>query len=660
MEELGLLKDLLVVFIVASVVVYALHRIRVPAVVGLLLAGVVVGPYTLGLVHEEENVRLLAEIGVVVLLFTVGLEFSLSRLVKLWHVMLCIGLPQVLICGIGACLVMYWHIGAWGSAIFAGMLVAMSSTAVVLKLLIDRGELPAPQGRISVTVLLFQDLLVMVFMLTLPLLAPQTTAGESVWFGLLKGLGAMLAVLLATRFLIPQLLYHVVRTRNRELFLLLIVAVCLGTATMTAACGLSLALGAFLAGLALSDSEYAQQTLSEVLPFRDTLSSLFFVSVGMLLDMSYVIEHLPIVTATVAAMMLLKFSAVALPMLISGYPLRLAVLSGLALAQIGEFSFVLANRGGSLGLLSASDTQTFLAAAVITMALTPAMMAIGPKLVDWLPNFGSRRNWFTDDAEAEEHASLNKHVIICGYGINGRNVARILTDINIPFVVLEMNPVTVREQRRQGLPIFFGDCSRVAVLEHAGVHQASALMVAISDPATTRRAVQTARSLNENLHILARTRYLLDVDDLRRLGADEIVPEELETSIEIFARLLEHYHVPRNLIWDYVDRLRSDHYGALRDERRAPQRVQLPTEVLSQIDFELCLIRPDSPVVTRTLAEINLRAQTGATLIAVRRGVEMLTNPGPDFAFHEQDIAIILGDRPQLDSALLVLDPTLA
>jgi CPA2 family monovalent cation:H+ antiporter-2 len=234
-----------------------------------------------------------------------------------------------------------------------------------------------------------------------------------------------------------------------------------------------------------------------------------------------------------------------------------------------------------------------------------------------------------------------------------------LRDVEIGFVVLEMNPVTVREQRNLGLKIYFGDCSRVAVLEHAGIGQARALVLAISDPATTRRAVQTARLLNPKIHILVRTRYLLDVDDLRKLGADEIVPEELETSIEIFSRLLEHYGVPRNLIWQHVERLRSDHYEALRDDRHAMLRVELPKEVLSQLDVELCALRADSPAVGKTLAEVNLRAHTGATLIAVRRGGEMLTNPGPELQFAEGDIAILLGERAQLDRALLALDPTM-
>lgn len=660
MEDFRLLTDLLVVFIVAATVVFVFHRLRIPAVVGLLAAGVLVGPSGLKLVHDTENVRLLAEIGVVVLLFTVGLEFSLSRLTRLWDVMLMTAVPQVLICAAVAYVATRFHFDTWQPAVFVGMLVAMSSTAVVLKVLIDRGEIASPHGRIAVAVLLFQDLLVMVFMLALPLLATHQNHGENPWLSLARGVGVMLGILLATRYLIPSLLFGIVQTRNRELFLLVIVALCLGTATLTAWTGLSLALGAFLAGLALSDSQYAQQTLSEVLPFRDTLASLFFVSVGMLLNLSFVGQHLGLVAVTVVGLVVLKFFSVALPLVISRYPLPLATIAGLSLAQIGEFSFVLAERGRELGLLTGTDSQTFLAAAVITMAITPLVIAAAPWLASWLPEGKGGFGLTPDDEGQAAGLHLQDHVIICGYGVNGRNVAHTLKKVGIPFVVLEMNPVTVREERRAGVPILFGDCSREAVLEHAGIHQARAMVVAISDPATSRRAVQVARALSSRLHLLVRTRYITDVEPLRKLGADEIVPEELETSIEIFARLLEHYDVPRNTIWECVEQLRRDHYEALRDDHHALTRVQLPAQVLSQIDVELVSIREGSPAVDKRLTDINLRAETGATLIAVRRGQDMLSNPGPDFSFQLRDVAILMGDRQQLDRALLALDPSLA
>jgi CPA2 family monovalent cation:H+ antiporter-2 len=238
-------------------------------------------------------------------------------------------------------------------------------------------------------------------------------------------------------------------------------------------------------------------------------------------------------------------------------------------------------------------------------------------------------------------------------------VARTVRDIDIPYVVLELNPVTVRQCRAAGVPIHFGDCSRPVVLEHMGIHTANTRVMDISDPATTRRAVQVARSLNPKLHIIVRTRYLTDVEDLRRLGADEIIPEELETSVEIFARVLARYGVPRNLILDVVDRLRRDHYGVLRDLGHSPTKVELPMDVLDQLEVELCLLKPDSPAVGKSLAETRLRAETGATVIGVRRGRETLANPGPDFSFQGDDTVILLGDRPQLDRALMALDPSL-
>ena len=660
MEPLNLLQDLLVVFAVSAGVVFLFQHLRVPPVVGLLVAGVVMGPYGLRLVAEVERVNVLAEVGVVVLLFTVGLEFSLSRLWRLREVMLTIGVAQVFLTGGVAMLATAWYLETWGQAIFAGMLVAMSSTAVVLKLLGERGELAAPHGRLAVSVLLLQDFLVLVFMVMLPVLAARADGENALWLSLARGLAAIAIVLLAARYVVPPVLFRVVRTRNRELFLLTIVVVVLGTAALTASSGLSLAMGAFLAGLALADSEYAHQTLAEVLPFRDTLSSLFFVSVGMLLNVGFVAEQWPLVLITVIAITLLKFSAVALPTWLAGYPLRVAVLAGMALPQVGEFSFVLASRGiGEFELLRPEDYQTFLAAAVLTMGLTPLAIAIGPKLVERLPVTTHRSTRLTRvllGEHGETAGPISDHVIIAGFGVNGRNVARGLREVGVPFVVLEMNPITVRELRREGEPVYFGDCSRPAVLEHAGIRSARAFVVAISDPASSRRAVTIARQLNPQVHILVRTRYVAEVEELRQLGADQIIPEEFETSVEIFSRVLREYNVPLNVVEDLIGRLRRDHYGVLRDHAHPFGPVELPFNVLADIDVESCLLRAGSPVAGQTLGELNLRAETGATLMAVRRGDRLVSNPGSDFRIEMGDIAILVGDRAQITRAMALLE----
>lgn len=660
MEPFSFLRDLLIVFAIAAGVVFLFQRLRVPSVVGLLVAGVLIGPYGLSLIHDTDRVETMAEIGVVVLLFAVGLEFSLPRLVGMGRLMARVGVPQVLVCvAVGAGMTA-WHFGDVRPAVFVGLLLAMSSTAVVFKLLSDRGEMASPQGNVAAAVLLFQDLLVVVCMVILPLLAERGEDEPPLWYSLGLGTGVVALMLVVGRYLVPHLLFQVVRTHNRELFLMVLVLLCLGSAALTASMGWSLAVGAFLAGLALSESEYATQTLAEVLPFRDTLSCLFFISVGMLLDIGFLFANLSLVLVTVLAVVVLKFVAGALPTLLAGYPIRIAVLSGAILAQIGEFSFILAERGSALGLVDHAEHQTFLSAAVVTITLTPLLIAIGPRLADWFAELPLPERWRIGPwaAEAAElKVAARNHVIIVGYGLNGRNLARVLQAADIDYVVLELNPETVRQARKRGEPVYYGDCTRPAVLEHVGLDSARQLVVAISDPASTRRAVEAARRSNPTLHIIVRTRYLSEVQELRLLGANVIIPEEFETSVEIFAQVLREYDVPRNLIFDLIERVRSEQYEVLRDVSVPAMRVVLPhSNILEKLEIKSSWLRHHSPAHDRTLRELNLRTATGATLIAVRRGRELFLNPGPDFRLHADDIVILIGDLAQVERAIELLD----
>ena len=574
------LADLVIVFAVAAAVVFAFGLLRLPSVVGLLVAGVLVGPYGLSLVSDLHVVEVLAEIGVVVLLFTVGLEFSLSRLIIMLPTMARVGLPQIV--GTTALVTMatWWYLGTLPQAVFAGMLVAMSSTAIVLKLLADRGETAAPHGRVAVAVLLLQDLVVVAAMLAVPLLASaagvrspsQATAPVGHAAGLFAnpvasvaaGLAAVAAVLAVGRLLVPRILHEVVRLRNRELFLMTIVLACLGTAAITAQVGLSLALGAFLAGLLLSESEYGHQAFTEVLPFRDTLASLFFVSVGMLLDVRFLAEHAALVAVTVLAIVLGKTAMTVIPALLAGYPPRTSLLAGAALAQVGEFSFVLGSRGAEAGLLDRDDYQTFLAAAVLTMAATPLLAAALPGWLDRLSRSRLCGWWLADRTPPAGRQELSDHVIIAGFGLNGRNLAAALAEFGVPHVVLELNPETVRRERALGLDIHYGDCTRAAVLEHVGIARARAYVLAISDAASTRRSVQIARELAPGVRIIVRTEYVLEVEELRHLGANEVIPAEFETALALFDRVLSIYDVPEATIDDRADRMRLENYGFLR------------------------------------------------------------------------------------------------
>jgi len=666
MEGMHFLRDLLIAFAVAGVVILLFNRLRFPSVVGLLTAGIVVGPHGLGLIREEENIHTLAGIGVVILLFTVGLEFSLPRLVGMSRLMARVGCPQVLVCVAVGMAGTWAYFGDIRPAIFAGMLLAMSSTAIVFKLLTDRGELSSPQGNVAAAVLLFQDLLVVACMVLLPMLSikPADPNAMPAWQSLVLGAVVVAAMLLGGRYLLPWILFQVIRTQNRELFLITLVLVCLGSAALTGAMNWSLALGAFLAGLALSESEYATETLAEVLPFRDTLSSLFFISVGMLLDMRFVLTHPLLVAALVLAVIVIKLLAGGLPVVFAGYPLRTAVLTGVALAQIGEFSFILAERGLELEILNRDQYQSFLAVAVLTIALTPALISAGPRIADFLERLPIPARWRSGRSQGlgvTEPVSANGHVVIVGYGLNGRNLARVLRATDIPYTVLELNPETVRQARASGEPVYYGDCTRPAVLEHLKVANARMFVVAISDPTSSRRAVQLARRLNSRLHILVRTRYLSEVPELRRLGANAIIPEEFETSVEIFARVLREYEVPQNLIFNLVARVREDQYEVLRDLKLPTMRMVLPhRDVLERLEIASCWIRSSSPVVGKTVGELRLRSVTGATLVSVRRAGKLILNPGPDLRFEADDTAIFLGDKSQMNRAMCMLDPELA
>jgi CPA2 family monovalent cation:H+ antiporter-2 len=585
-----LLVDLVVVFAVATLVVFTFGLARLPSVVGLLVAGVLVGPYGLSLVGDVETVAVLAEVGVVVLLFTVGLEFSMTRLVGMLPLMARIGLPQIAATTAMVAAATWWYLGTLPQAVFAGLLVALSSTAIVLKLLADRGEGSTPHARIAVAVLLLQDLLVVAAMLAVPLLAqsagvapdanaPPRAAHAAALPGgpppfanpvlaVAVGLAVVAGVLLAGRLVVPRMLHAVVRLRNRELFMMTIVLVCQGTAALTAHDGLSLAHGAFLAGLSLSESEYGHQAFTEVLPFRDTLSSLFFVSVGMLLDIRFLVHNAALVAVTVVAILVAKTLATAVPAWASGFAPRTSLLAGAAIAQVGEFSFVLGSRGKEAGLLSAADYQTFLAAAVVTMAATPLIAAGLPVWLERLSRTRFCRRWLREQPPAGTATELADHVVIAGYGLNGRSLAAALADFGVPHIVLEMNPATVRRERSQGRDIHYGDCTRVAVLEHAGLARARAYVIAISDPASTRRSVSAARDLAPGVQIFVRTEYVSEVDELKSLGADEVVPEEFETALSLFERVLGIYDIPAETIDDRIARMRLQNYGFLRAARR--------------------------------------------------------------------------------------------
>ncbi len=662
MTDYNVLGNLLIIFAVSIAVVFLFHQFRLPSIAGFLVAGALIGPHGLNLISDIATVQVLAEIGIVLLLFTIGIEFSLVQLASLRRLLFIAAPIQV-----GGVLLVAW-LGAllvgltWREGIFWGFLFSLSSTAIVLKALANKGDSDSVHGRATIGILIFQDLAVVPMMLLTPILASQTDgAGLPILYTLGESILVVGLVIAAAWYVVPKLLEHIVRSRSRELFLLTVIVLCLGIAWLTSLGGLSLALGAFIAGLIISESEYSHQAMAEVLPFRDSFNSLFFVSIGILMDWRVLLDHPLLVPGLLLAILLIKFVAGVGASLSVAIPPRSAVMVGVALAQVGEFSFILAQQGQDSGLLQGDPYQVFLAVSVLSMIVTPFLMQWSPSVARRVEAVQRLRHWLPSWTEAHvlqvegKHIRLKDHVIIVGYGLNGRNLARVLGETEIPYLALDLDGDTVRRESRHGAPIYYGDATNPNVLRHVRIEDAKVLVVAISDPFITRRTVQVAKGLNPRIRIVVRTRYLRELQELHDLGADDVVPEEFETSIEIFALVLRTYNLPQDFITRKAEQVRREGYALLRRSELPELAHHLRGGTLTDAEVETCRIDDDSPAVGKTFADLSIRPRSGASVIALTRSGVTESNPSLKTKLMAGDIVVLLGSRTQIRRAMSLL-----
>jgi CPA2 family monovalent cation:H+ antiporter-2 len=558
--------------VAAAAIAYLCYRLGLVPIVGFLVAGVLIGPHALGLVSDLEMVNAAAEIGVILLLFTIGIEFSLEKLAYIKTLIFGGGGLQVALAIVGtAALVAAFGVD-WRAGLFTGFLVSLSSTAIVLKLLADRGETSAPYGQVCLGLLIFQDLAIIVMVLLVPMLAGTGGSPAEVGAALAKAAGIILIVLLVARRLMPPMLERVARSCSPELFLLTVVAVCFGTAWLTSIAGVSLSLGAFLAGLLVSESRFSHHAFGEIMPLQILFSAIFFVSVGMLLDLTFVAQNLPLVLAAGTAVLVVKMVTTAVSVRALGYPAPVAAAAGLTLAQIGEFSFVLERAGQAVGLspagLGTTGSQTFIASSVMLMVATPQLTTLGTSLAARLErrrpeDAGPAER---DEASREHFAHLADHVIVAGYGRAARLLVTVLKSSRIPFVVTTLSPGGANEAEAAGLPVLRGDYSRPHTLLAAGVERARIVVVADDDPPMAHRVVAVTRSLAPTARILARTRYPSEGVSLRAAGADLVVVEDLENIVQVFAEVMRAYQMAPDEIERHEAAIRAGGYAALVEE----------------------------------------------------------------------------------------------
>lgn len=528
--------------VAAALVAYLGFRLGLVPIVGFLLAGVAIGPHALGLVRDRAMVDAAAEIGVILLLFTIGIEFSLERLARVARLIFVGGGLQVLLATLGVfALLSLLGVGA-REALYTGLLVSLSSTAIVLKLLGDAGRLGAPDGQAATGVLVFQDIAVVVMVLLVPVLgASEGGGGLATLGGALARAGlVVVTALVGARWLMPRLLEPVARTCAPEIFLLTVVAVCFGTAWLASLAGVSVSLGAFLAGLVVSESRFSHQAVSEILPLQILFSASFFVSVGMLLDLGFLVRNLPLVLAAVAGVVLVKTLTTAVALLPVGYRFGPAAGVGLMLAQVGEFSFVLEGSGRAAGLtpagMGATGSQCFIAATVLLMVLTPPLTRAGFRLAGGAAAAEPRQ----PEVEQGPLPHLEGHVVVAGYGAAAR---RLLGALNVPAVLTTLSPHGAAEAKVRGIPVVLGDISRRHIQELARVDRARVLVLPDDEPERARYLLGVLRPVNPALRLVVHTRHFSDADSLLAAGADRVVVEEVEGAVGLLDDVLRTYGV---------------------------------------------------------------------------------------------------------------------
>jgi len=654
--ELGVLKDIVIIFALSTVVNFIFTRIKVPAIIGYLVTGVIAGPHLLGLISSPGNVRVMAEIGVILLMFTIGLEFSLNHLLKIRRTVLFGGFLQLILTAGVTMLLARAYSMEWKAALFVGFLTALSSTAVVLKLLQERSELTSYYGRTVVGILIFQDIILVPLLLFTPMLGGNSVnIGHDLLMLLLKTLAIIVFIYAGNRWLMPRLLHVIALTRSHELFLMSILLICLAVALLTQELGMSVAFGAFLAGLMISDSEYSHSAFGNLMPFKAVFTSFFFVSIGMLLDVEFVISHPWLVIATVLLVILLKTIVAGFTAFVLGHTFFGTVVVGLSLAQVGEFSFILAGVGLSYEIITPYHFQLFLTVAITSMALSPLLIQISRPLANLilklpLPQYLVEGLFPVKQVEIPE---MRNHIVVIGKDSRAINLTAMIKTMGLPFTSVIFDPELAHRQIEDGDLAVFGDAVDEPVLRKAYAHTSEMIIVSVGDPIIAMAIVERVRSMNKHAFIIARTKHVTDIEDLYRIGASQVIPEEFETAIDFFERILGKYLIPRMEIERALARIREDNYGIFREKQKVEGYSLLKD--IPDIEIAAVKVSENSVFADKKISETAMRKTYGVTLVALKHDEKIIPNPEPAMLISTGDIAYLLGKPEMIAVAVDVL-----
>jgi CPA2 family monovalent cation:H+ antiporter-2 len=650
------LVDLLIIFSLALLVNLIFQRFNVPSILGFIVAGVLAGPHVFGLETDPHDLELLSEIGIMLLLFTIGIEFSLKDLMKIRKTVFLGGGIQVSITGILVFAITFILGYAWQLSVFFGFLIALSSTAIVLRVMQEESMMTKPYGRGSLGILIFQDLIVVPMIMLVPFLTGgMDDPGSQLLWMLLKVIGLIVFTIFGARYIVPPLLHAVARTQKQDFFLLTIFIIGFGVAILTAILGLSLALGAFLAGLIISETDYNHEAFGNIVPFRDIFTSFFFVLIGMFLNLNFIVENAWLIIALSGIVLLLKTTIASLAAYLSGYRAGVALTMGLALSQVGEFSILLAQTGKQYELLPEFYHQLFLSVALTTMVVAPFIIKSMPR---WLPEvipsrlYHKRLKAHSDEQSVVNYDKLENHLIIIGMGDNGHNIAHAAEYAKIDHVIIDNDADLVQQERKNGEPMLFGNAENIAVLKEAGVERAGTVVISLGSAASTYTALQNVRRLNENTYIIVRSRSTEDLEYLYKAGANDVIPSEFETAVEIFTRVLQHNLVPEDEVRQMAAHLRENGYGVFREREYESAAPFLPK-------FSISAVRVDkeSQVCNQSIKYLKENNIFSEPILAMQREDDVLISPDENIELLENDILIVMARPEELACKTCVFEP---
>jgi CPA2 family monovalent cation:H+ antiporter-2 len=653
-----LIKQISLIFGLAIIVLLVCNRFKIPTLLGFLITGVLAGPDFIGLLRAGEDVNIFAEIGIILLLFTIGIEFSLKDLIKARRQVLQGGALQVFLTIFIVSLIGYFTHLPIRESIFLGMLFSLSSTAIVLKLLQDGGRLSSAEGRSTMSILIFQDIIVVPMMLIVPYLGGDSDGFDwNILLTILKGIFTVLIVIVMSRVVMPRLLFEVAKSKSSELFLLTIIVVCLSVAGLTAVIGLSFSLGAFLAGLIISESEYSHEAFSTILPFREVFTSFFFISIGLLVDINFIVEHPFQILGITLAVLIIKMLLTTLAVASLGNTLKVALLSGLFLCQVGEFSFILAGAGLKYQILDHDIYQMFLSVSIFSMAITPNMIVGSDQISRWLgqqlksSKLSQRLQKIVSGRSTikPKEKILKDHLIIIGFGETGKNIAKAAKMGGIKVLGIDNDPEVVLAAQAKRMDVMYGNSANKPLMEQANTAMARAVVITHTEINDALATVKIVRKLNPHIYILAKSKRIKDVQAFYDAGADEVVSEIFETSVEIITRVLTHYMVGRNEIDDFVVKLRNLNYDMMRSIRYEQRGLQDYRLEISDTEIITIKVKQGSILINKKLNELNLRNLFGISILAIKRDEQIIPNPEGELSVLENDILVIFGTHDAID-----------